>query len=164
MKKFLVFVIFVVMLFTGCASHLAAGETHMDALPEWDLEPIDHQPYIQNTYVTMTVSKVSHTGCTVHMVNNREMIIHMGSEFSYSLQMWDGEHWCKLVPKKDLGAIGGEAVSMAERITKVRWRSDYGRLPDGLYRILVPYSAQSYKAGASQNWQTCYAVCEFEIS
>ena len=123
MKKIFVFVMLVIMLFTGCASHLAAEETHMDALPEWDLEPIDHQPYIQNTYVTMTVSKVSRTGCTVHMINNREMIIHMGSEFSYSLQMWDGEHWCKLVPKKDLGAIGGEAVSMAERITKVRWRS-----------------------------------------
>ena len=163
MKKLFAFVILVIMLFTGCASHLAAEETHMDALPEWELVPLEEDLNI-TSYAVLSLEEVSRTGCTVDLKNNGERIIHIGTPFHYNLQFWDGSQWNRILFVDYNHTIGGEATPLSHLRGTVRWENLYGELPDGTYRMVVDYSAKAHDAALDAAWEHCYAVCEFEIS
>ncbi len=163
MKKLVTLIILAIMLFTGCSSHPVVEKVNLAEPPEWKLVPLEEELNI-TSYATLSLEKVSRTGCVVNMQNNGERIIHIGTPFAYNLQLWDGSQWNRILFVDYNHTIGGAATPLNRLRGTVDWENLYGELPDGTYRMIVGYSAKPHDAALDEGWEHCYAVCEFEIT
>lgn len=161
-KRFMLLAILMGLLITGCSSRLVVDEANLAEPPEWKLVPLE-EPLNITSYATLSLEKISRTGCTVDMKNNGERIIHIGSPFTYNLQLWDGSQWNRILFIDFNHTIGGEATPLNRLRGTVDWEDLYGKLPDGTYRMVVGYSAKAHDAELDGGWERCYAVYEFEI-
>ena len=145
----LIIIMLMIVFLTGCDKSIETGAVAEQAV---------------NTYdgITMEImdGTVSATGMTIEIINQTDIEVNSGNENDFAIQVKRDGTWYE-IPTKERNNTGEAIIFLKDAPVQmeISWRSIYGFLPKGNYRIVKGFFPWTEEKGSGTTFALAAEFC-----